>query len=200
MTWLKSVDGPHQRHARHAETFGYLPLLGCCRLEAQYWRKCYFERQRLFWSDKQRFFSDLLGKALSVPHTSARNHTRLVLFKQLAWNFFHCRGQSCCGLLIWTANCPDLPRFSRSMFFIETLGYWSATKSILRASPTCLITALWIRSARSMKRSGSLGRVCSCAMASTMTAEAFVRFGGISTPSYRSFARADLFVLPSEPS
>ena len=110
-------------------------------------------------SDKQRSFSDLLGKALVSPPHIWKESMSLVLFKPLARNFFHCRRQSCCGLLTWTANCPDLPRFSRSMFFIETLAYWSATKSILLASPVCLITALRIRSARSMKRSGILGRV-----------------------------------------
>ena len=146
-------------------------------------------------SDKQRSFSDLLGKALVGPPHICKEFHKVVLFKPLARNFFHCRRQSCCGLLIWTANCPDLPRFSRSIFFIETLGYWSATKSILLASPACLITALRIRSASAMKRSGILGRIFSCAMASTMTAEAFVRFGRISTPSSRGFARADLFVL-----
>lgn len=91
----------------------------------------------------------------------------------------------------------DLPRFSRAMFFFDTLVYWSATESILLASPACLITALRIRSARSMKRSGILGKVCRSVMASIMTAEAFGRFGRISTPSYRSFARAALSVLAS---
>ena len=138
-------------------------------------------------SDKQRSLYDFLGKALVGPHTSVRNSMRLVFIKPLARNFFHCRGQSCCGLLISTANCPDLPRFSYSMPFIETLWYWSVTKSILLASPACLITALRIRSASSMKRSGILGRIFTCAMASMMTAEAFVRFGRISTPSSRSF-------------
>ena len=70
-------------------------------------------------------------------------------------------------------------------------------QSILLASPTCLITALRIRSARSIKQSGILGRVCISAMACMMTAEGF---GRISTPSSRSFARVDLFVLASEPS
>ena len=51
MTWLRSVDEPHQRNARHAETFEYLPLLGCCSVQAQYWRKCYLEHQRLSWSN-----------------------------------------------------------------------------------------------------------------------------------------------------
>ena len=149
-------------------------------------------------SDKQHSFSE--QSAGRSPHTSARNSMRLVFIKPLARNFFHCRGQSCFGLLIWTAKCPDLPCLSRSMLFIETLGYWSATKSILLASPTCLITALRIRSARSMKQSGILGRIFSCAMASTMTAEALVRFGRIYTPSSRSFAREDLFFIASEPS
>ena len=73
-------------------------------------------------SDKQRSLYDFLGKAQVGSHTSVRNSMRLVFIKPLARNFFHCRGQSCCGLLIWSANCPDLPASHAQCSLLRRLG------------------------------------------------------------------------------
>lgn len=59
------------------------------------------------------------AKRWLVPHTSARNSMRLVLFKPLARKFFHCRGQLTAGQLTGlTSHLHDLLH----VFFIPSLA------------------------------------------------------------------------------